>query len=60
MNGSRTGRCVPDPMFKREVCGADAEGDLNWSEYGTKMSQLGRGDAGKGRLRIQVEAIRDE
>jgi hypothetical protein len=40
-------------MFKREVCGADAEADLNWSEYGTKMRQLGRGDADKGRLRIQ-------
>ena len=50
---------MPDRRFKREVCGADAEGDLNWSEYGTKMSQFGRGDAGKGRLRIQVQAIRD-
>jgi hypothetical protein len=38
---------MPDPMFKREVCGAAAEADLN-SEYGTKMRQLGRGDAGKG------------
>jgi polyisoprenoid-binding protein YceI len=47
MNGSRTGRCMPDPMLKREVCGADAEEDLNWSEYGMKMSQSGGGDAGK-------------
>jgi polyisoprenoid-binding protein YceI len=52
--------CMPHPMLKKEVCGADAEGELNWSEYGMKMSQYGQGDAGKVRLRIQVEAIRDE
>jgi polyisoprenoid-binding protein YceI len=51
--------CMPHPMLKREVCGADAEGELNWSEYGMKMSQYGHGDAGKVRLRIQVEAIKD-
>jgi polyisoprenoid-binding protein YceI len=52
--------CMPHPMLKREVCGADAEGELNWSEYGMKMSQYGQGDAGKVRLRIQVEALKDE
>jgi polyisoprenoid-binding protein YceI len=52
--------CIPHPMLKREVCGADAEGELNWSEYGMKMSQYGQGAAGKVRLRIQVEAIKDE
>lgn len=52
--------CMPHPMLKKEVCGADAEGELNWSEYGMKMSQYGQGDAGKVHLRIQVEAIRDE
>ena len=51
--------CMPHPMLKKEVCGADAEGELNWSEYGMKMSQYGQGDAGKVRLRIQVEAIKD-
>lgn len=51
--------CMPHPMLKREVCGADAEGELNWSEYGMKMSQYGQGDAGKVRLRIQVEALKD-
>jgi polyisoprenoid-binding protein YceI len=50
--------CMPHPMLKREVCGADAEGELNWSEYGMKMSQYGQGAAGKVRLRIQVEAIK--
>ena len=51
--------CMPHPMLKKEVCGADAEGELNWSEYGMKMSQYGKGDAGKVHLRIQVEAIKD-
>jgi polyisoprenoid-binding protein YceI len=51
--------CIPHPMLKKEVCGADAEGELNWSEYGMKLSQYGQGDAGKVRLRIQVEAIKD-
>jgi polyisoprenoid-binding protein YceI len=52
--------CIPHPMLKRQVCGADAEGELNWSEYGMKMSQYGQGDAGKVHLRIQVEAIKDQ
>jgi polyisoprenoid-binding protein YceI len=51
--------CMPHPMLKKEVCGADAEGELNWSEYGMKMSQYGQGDAGKVHLRVQVEAIKD-
>ena len=51
--------CMPHPMLKKEVCGADAEGELNWSKYGMKMSQYGQGDAGKVHLRIQVEAIKD-
>lgn len=38
---------------------ATYKGKLNWSEYGMKMSQYGQGDAGKVRLRIQVEAIKD-
>lgn len=50
--------CVPHPLLKRELCGADAEGELNWSEYGMKMSDWGRGEAGRVRLRIQVEALR--
>src|SRR5579859_2770327 len=52
--------CMPHPMLKREFCGADAEADMNWGEYGMKMSQYGKGEAGKVHLRIQVEAIKDE
>jgi len=52
--------CIVHPMLKREVCGAEAQGELNWSEYGMKMSQYGQGDAGKVQLRIQVEAIKND
>jgi polyisoprenoid-binding protein YceI len=52
-------KCMPHPIFKREVCGADALGTLNREEFGM--------DAGKPyglsmdvTLRIQVEAIQAE
>jgi polyisoprenoid-binding protein YceI len=51
--------CIDHPFYKKKVCGADVEGDLNWSEYGMKWSQYGAGDAGKVKLRVQVEAIKD-
>ncbi|MGZ5113312.1 MAG: YceI family protein [Usitatibacter sp.] len=50
-------RCIPHPILKREVCGADAEGDLNRADFG--MSLYSEGEAGKIHLRIQVEAIKD-
>ena len=53
-------KCMPHPILKKEVCGADAEGELNWSQYGMKMSKYGEGDAGKVRLRIQVEAHKQD
>ena len=52
-------QCMPHPMLKQEVCGADAQGEVNWSEYGMKLSRYGEGEAGKVTLRIQVEAIKD-
>jgi polyisoprenoid-binding protein YceI len=49
-------KCVPHPMLKRELCGADANGSFKRNEFGL--------DAGKDygfnmdvALRIQVEAI---
>jgi polyisoprenoid-binding protein YceI len=51
-------KCIEHPMLKKEVCGADAEGDLNRSDYG--MSLYSEGEAGKIHLRIQVEAFREE
>ncbi len=50
--------CIEHPFHKKEVCGADAEGVLNRADFG--MTQFAAGEAGKVRLRIQVEAIQDE
>ena len=50
--------CIEHPMLKKQVCGADAEGTVNWSEYGMKMSKYGQGEMGKVTLRIQVEGIK--
>ena len=54
-----TFKCMPHPMLKREVCGADALGTFNRAEFGM--------DAGKAygfnmdvTLRIQVEALKAE
>jgi polyisoprenoid-binding protein YceI len=52
--------CIVHPMLKKEVCGADVEGRLNWSEYGMSWSKYGEGDAGKVLLRIQVEALKQD
>jgi len=52
-------KCIPHPMLKRELCGADALATLNRADYGI--------DAGKPwgfsmdvTLRIQVEALAEE
>lgn len=52
-------KCVPHPIFKRELCGANATGSFDRSDFGL--------DAGKDygfnmqvALRIQVEALRDK
>lgn len=52
--------CIPHPMLKKQVCGADAEGDLNWSQYGMKLSKYGEGEAGRVHLRVQVEALKQD
>ena len=51
-------KCTEHPVFKKEVCGADAEGDLNRADFG--MSKYSEGEAGKIHLRIQVEAIKKD
>lgn len=52
-------KCIPHPIYKRELCGADASGSFDRAAFGL--------DAGKDygfdmtvALRIQVEALRDE
>ncbi len=53
-------KCIPHPMTRKELCGADAEGEMNWSEYGMKMSQYGQGEMGRVKLRIQVEGVKQD
>ena len=48
--------CIAHPLFKKKVCGADAEGDLNRADFG--MTLYSEGEAGKIHLRIQVEALK--
>lgn len=50
-------KCIQHPMFKKEVCGADAEGELDRADFG--LTKYTEGGAGKIRLRIQVEALKD-
>ena len=52
--------CIQHPMLNKQVCGADAQGELNWSEYGMEWSKYGEGDAGRVKLQIQVEALKQE
>lgn len=51
-------KCIPHPLTTKELCGADAEGDLNRADYG--MTLYSDGEAGKIHLRIQVEANKDD
>ena len=50
-------KCIQHPMLKKEVCGADATGEFNRADFG--MSKYADGDAGKIKLRIQVEALKN-
>ncbi|MES2127276.1 MAG: YceI family protein [Pseudomonadota bacterium] len=49
-------KCVPHPMLKRELCGADAEGSFQRDEFGL-VAGKDYGFNMKVALRIQVEAI---
>lgn len=53
-------KCIPHPLLKKELCGADVEGEMNWGEYGMQNSKYGQGDAGKVHLRIQVEGLKQK
>ena len=52
-------KCMPHPMLKREVCGADAFGTLNRADFGITSGQQ-YGFKMETTLRIQVEAIKTE
>lgn len=51
-------KCIDHPFYKKEVCGADAEGTLDRADYG--MTQYADNGMGKILIRIQVEAIRQD
>lgn len=51
-------KCIEHPFLKREVCGADAEGEFHRADFG--MDKYADGELGRVRLRIQVEALRAE
>ena len=49
-------KCMPHPMFKREMCGADAYATINREEFGMTAGKEYGFDMNV-ELRIQVEAI---
>lgn len=52
-------KCIPHPMLKRELCGADALATLNRADYGIDAGQPW-GFSMDVTLRIQVEAVAEE
>lgn len=49
-------KCVPHPLFKRELCGADAAGSFDRDEFGLGVGKEYGFDMNVA-LRIQVEAL---
>ncbi len=47
-------KCIDHPFYKKEWCGADAEGEFNRADFG--MTYYADGELGKVHVRIQVEA----
>jgi len=52
-------KCIPHPFFKRELCGADAFGSFDRSEFGLDYGPQW-GFKPEVTLRIQVEALAEE
>jgi polyisoprenoid-binding protein YceI len=50
-------KCMPNPMTKKEVCGADASGSFQRSDYGMTFGDK-YGFKMDVKLQIQVEAVR--
>lgn len=50
-------KCMPHPMKKKEVCGADASAEFNRADYGVNYGQTYGFDMGV-KLQIQVEALK--
>ena len=52
-------KCVMHPVFKREVCGADASAEIDRTDFGISFGIPQSIPTGKVTLQIQVEALRD-
>ncbi len=52
-------KCMPHPMLKREVCGADAEMKFNRDEFGLDYGKA-YGFNMETKLRIQVEGLKQD
>jgi len=52
-------KCIPHPIFKRELCGADASGTFDRSQFGLNAGK-DYGFSMDVPLRIQVEALKDK
>jgi polyisoprenoid-binding protein YceI len=52
-------KCIPHPMLKREVCGADAEMKFNRDEFGLDFGKA-YGFNMETRLQIQVEGLKQD
>lgn len=50
-------KCMPHPMKKKEVCGADAAAEFNRADFGVNFGQQMGFDMGV-KLQIQVEALK--
>jgi polyisoprenoid-binding protein YceI len=50
-------KCIVNPMMKKEVCGADAEGTFNRADFGIDYGRA-YGFRMNVKLRIQVEGVR--
>lgn len=51
-------KCIEHKFFKKEVCGADAEGEFNRWDFGMKYGAPTYED-GKAKVEIQIEALKD-
>ena len=49
-------KCITHPYYKKEVCGADAQGELHWSQFGMKKFS----DDDSVLLHIQIEAMKPD
>lgn len=52
-------KCMPHPMKKKEVCGADASAEFSRADYGVNYGQAYGFDMGV-KLQIQVEALKTD